>query len=76
MILCRERVSMKKNTAAKQKRGLFSPFFSFLIYHAIQSSLHVKNYDKEQTAFYNYFQGCLLFKTTAVVRIISASLTF
>ena len=52
----------EKNTAAKQKRPFFL-FPSFLIFHAIQSSLYVKDYDKEQTAaFYNYFKGSLLFK--------------
>ena len=38
----------EKNTAAKQKRPFFL-FPSFLIFHAIQSSLYVKDYDKEQT---------------------------
>ena len=52
----------EKNTAAKQKKAFFL-FPSFLIFHAIQSSLYVKDYDKEQTAaFYNYFKGSLLFK--------------
>ena len=62
MILCRVRVSMKK-TLRQNKKGLFFLFPSFLIFHAIQSSLYVKDYDKEQTAaFYNYFKGSLLFK--------------